>query len=39
MGLLFVKAVIQNHRGFVRVRSNPRPGRHGTVFSLFLPAA
>jgi signal transduction histidine kinase len=39
MGLLFVKAVIQNHSGFVRVRSSTRPGRHGTVFSLFLPAA
>lgn len=39
MGLSFVKATIQNHRGFVRVRSSTQPERHGTVFSFFLPAA
>jgi two-component system NtrC family sensor kinase len=38
MGLSFVKAAMQNHKGFVRVRSSTRPDRHGTVFSLFLPA-
>jgi len=39
LGLSLVSDVIQKHKGFVRVRSSTRPGRHGTVFTLFLPAA
>lgn len=39
MGLSQVKTTVQNHEGLLRVRSSTLPGRHGTVFNLFLPAA
>jgi signal transduction histidine kinase len=39
LGLSVVKDVMQKHKGFVRVRSSTQPGRHGTVFNLFFPAA
>jgi two-component system NtrC family sensor kinase len=39
MGLSFVKGVVQKHKGSLRVKSSTNPGRHGTVFNLFLPAA
>ena len=39
MGLPLVKDVMQQHTGWLRVRSSTQAARHGTVFSLFLPAA
>lgn len=39
MGLSFVRDVVQKHKGSLRVKSSTKPGRHGTVFNLFLPAA
>jgi signal transduction histidine kinase len=39
MGLSLVRNVVQDHKGWLRVRSSTQLGRHGTVFSLFLPAA
>ena len=39
MGLPMVKDVMRQHTGWLRVRSSTQPARHGTVFSLFLPAA
>jgi signal transduction histidine kinase len=39
MGLSLVKNIVQKHKGSLRVRSSTQPGRHGTVFNLFLPAA
>jgi signal transduction histidine kinase len=39
MGLSLVKGVVQKHNGWLRVRSSTQPGRQGTVFSVFLPAA
>ena len=39
MGLLLVRNVMQDHKGWLRVRSSTQLRRHGTVFSLFLPAA
>jgi signal transduction histidine kinase len=39
IGLSLVKDVVQQHKGLLRVRSSTQPRRHGTVFSLFLPAA
>jgi len=39
LGLSLVTDVIQKHKGLLRVRSSTQPVRHGTVFSLFLPAA
>jgi len=39
MGLSLVKNVMQGHKGSMRVRSSTQPRRHGTVFSLFIPAA
>jgi signal transduction histidine kinase len=38
LGLSLVRDVIQKHKGLLRVRSSTQPSRHGTVFSLFLPA-
>jgi two-component system, NtrC family, sensor kinase len=38
MGLSLVKNIVQKHKGWLRVRSSTQPGRHGTVFNLFLPA-
>jgi signal transduction histidine kinase len=39
LGLSLVADVMQKHKGFVRVKSSTRPDRHGTTFTLFLPAA
>ena len=39
MGLSLVKDIVDKHKGSLRVRSSTQPNRHGTVFSLFLPAA
>lgn len=38
IGLSVVNGVVQQHRGVLHVRSSTQPGRHGTVFALFLPA-
>ena len=38
LGLSVVEDVMQKHKGSVRVKSSTRPDRHGTVFTLFLPA-
>ncbi len=37
IGLSLVNHAVQKHDGVLRVRSNTRPGRSGTVFSIFLP--
>ncbi|HKT69953.1 MAG TPA: HAMP domain-containing sensor histidine kinase [Terriglobales bacterium] len=39
LGLSLVADVMQKHKGFVRVKSSTRLGRHGTAFTLFLPAS
>jgi signal transduction histidine kinase len=39
MGLSVVNDTVQKHRGSLRVRSSTEPQRHGTVFTVFLPAA
>jgi two-component system CheB/CheR fusion protein len=39
LGLSLVQEVVQKHRGVLRVRSSTKPGRSGSVFSIFLPAA
>ncbi len=38
LGLWVVKGIVTKHQGCVRFRSSTRPGRSGTVFSIFLPA-
>lgn len=37
LGLSFVKDAVQKHGGELRVRSSTRPGRSGTVLTIFLP--
>ncbi len=37
LGLWVSHEIVQRHRGALRVRSSQLPGRHGTVFTLFLP--
>jgi PAS domain S-box-containing protein len=37
LGLWLSKEIVERHRGCLRVRSSQRPGRAGTVFTLFLP--
>jgi signal transduction histidine kinase len=39
LGLSLVKDIVQKHRGVLRIRSSTKPGRSGSVFSIFLPAA
>jgi signal transduction histidine kinase len=39
LGLALVSDVVHKHQGVLRVRSTTRPGRNGTVFTVFLPAA
>ncbi len=39
LGLSVVNDVMQKHKGSVHVRSSTQRGRHGTVFTLFFPAA
>jgi len=38
IGLSLVKDTVQKHDGALRVRSSTKPGRSGSVFSIFLPA-
>jgi PAS domain S-box-containing protein len=37
LGLWISKEIVERHQGRLRVRSSQRPGRTGTVFTLFLP--
>jgi signal transduction histidine kinase len=37
LGLSLVKQVVKKHGGELRVRSSTRPGRSGSVFTIFLP--
>jgi two-component system CheB/CheR fusion protein len=39
MGLAVVKDAVRRNGGVLRVRSTTRPGRSGSVFAMFLPAA
>jgi PAS domain S-box-containing protein len=39
LGLWTVKGILDRHRGAIRFKSSVRPGRSGTVFSMFFPAA
>jgi two-component system, chemotaxis family, CheB/CheR fusion protein len=39
IGLSLVKDTVRSHDGVLRVRSSTKPGRTGSVFSIFLPAA
>ncbi|HEY3928735.1 MAG TPA: HAMP domain-containing sensor histidine kinase [Candidatus Koribacter sp.] len=38
LGLAVVKETIDKHRGVLHVRTSTKPGRSGSVFSVFLPA-
>jgi signal transduction histidine kinase len=37
LGLWVCQEIVDRHRGRIRVCSTQRPGRSGTVFTLFLP--
>jgi signal transduction histidine kinase len=37
IGLAFVKDTVKKHSGVLRIRSSTRPGRSGSVFTIFLP--
>ncbi len=37
LGLWVSKNIVQNHQGSIQLRSSVRPGKSGTVFSVFLP--
>lgn len=37
LGLWVSSGIVQKHQGWIRVRSNTRPGHTGTVFSVFVP--
>jgi PAS domain S-box-containing protein len=37
LGLWISAGIVERHRGSLHVRSSDRPGRSGTVFTLFLP--
>jgi PAS domain S-box-containing protein len=37
LGLWISKEIIDRHHGDLKFKSSQRPGRHGTVFTLFLP--
>jgi PAS domain S-box-containing protein len=37
VGLWVSSGIVQKHRGSIRVRSSPQPGRSYTCFSVFLP--
>jgi signal transduction histidine kinase len=39
LGLWISRGIIQRHNGSIRLRSSQRPGRKGTVFSVFIPKA
>jgi PAS domain S-box-containing protein len=38
LGLWVVRGIVAKHGGSIRMRSSTRPGRTGTLFSVFLPA-
>jgi signal transduction histidine kinase len=38
IGLSLVNDAVRKHDGALRVRSSTKPGRRGSVFSVFLPA-
>jgi signal transduction histidine kinase len=38
IGLSLVKETVRKHHGTLRVRSSTKPGRSGSVFTIFLPA-
>lgn len=37
LGLWVSAEIVQRHHGRLRVRSSEKPGKHGTIFQLFLP--
>lgn len=37
LGLWLSEGIVRKHHGRIQVRSSSRPGRSGTIFSLFLP--
>jgi PAS domain S-box-containing protein len=37
LGLWLSEGIVRKHHGRIQVRSSARPGRSGTIFSLFLP--
>ncbi|HLJ28641.1 MAG TPA: HAMP domain-containing sensor histidine kinase [Candidatus Angelobacter sp.] len=39
LGLSLVTNTVEKHDGVLRVRSSTRPGRSGSVFTIFLPAS
>jgi PAS domain S-box-containing protein len=39
LGLWISAGIIERHHGALRVRSSTHPAKHGTAFSLFLPAS
>ncbi|MGA7521391.1 MAG: MEDS domain-containing protein [Acidobacteriaceae bacterium] len=39
LGLWVSKGIVQKHEGSISMRTSTRPGRSGTAFSIFLPAA
>ncbi|HUS19263.1 MAG TPA: PAS domain S-box protein [Terriglobales bacterium] len=39
LGMWVTKGIVEKHNGMLRVRSSTGKLRHGTVFSLFLPAS
>jgi signal transduction histidine kinase len=39
LGLWVSEEIVRNHRGSIRVRSSQAPGRSGTTFAVFFPAA
>jgi len=38
LGLWVTSEIVQKHGGSIRLKSSTSPNRHGTVFSVFLPA-
>ncbi len=39
LGLWISKSIVESHAGSIQVRSSTAPGKSGTTFSVFLPAA
>jgi signal transduction histidine kinase len=39
LGLWISKGIVERHSGLIRFRSSTRPGRSGTVFSIFIPVS
>jgi signal transduction histidine kinase len=37
LGLWISKGIVEKHGGSLRFRSSTRLGKHGTIFSIFLP--